>query len=694
MSLSKRTRRPVASRPSMARPSVPFTGTLTCYSVAFIDKPDLEFGDKKVLLEIQCLKIPLPLLFKLSVPASKTSSESYHYCGVLEFSAPAGQMYAPYWMMQQLGVDEGGTVHLESALSIPKGLFCQLQPDQMDFLDIAATVGPKVLLESAMRRYSCLSVDGCIVIEYGDQKYFLKVLQVKPTPVVHLFGDVDLEVDFKAPDNVDPRRPNSARPTGSHELCPSHSFNTAPAPTVDNNTSAATSYGRRLADGGFVSSTAPHSSSNPSFDASIPTTSVPRNLSLKAAQIKAKKQTEGLDPAKFKAIKAFATPGQSIAPPPSSPSLSSIAPYAQDNQADHRSTALVPPTVPLPTAPGAPTTSPPSSSCPFCLADVPPAHVDLHMLRCKQHTAYHRFACTTCNAKVLQTDAQEHVHCHKCDFVGAADTVVMHTNEFHVSVRCTCGASMAADALSAHKCTACPLTFMPCALCSLSFQRHKFDAHYSVCSNRTQQCEVCNKYVNVVSYAQHCDQCADLPSVASHAKSPPTEMPCTNPCESPTSKDITSPVDDDNTATMYRCPYCTDATFPNMFALDRHTESQCPIANLNSAKDAPILRGKLRRKADLQKPTAVSKAGGERIGQPKQSPPRRRRLLGTPSNNQQQTLPRTGSNELRGSHNNRMGETVLQGSTVGLHASKTSRLNQVEALIGRKPSSVARPTKR
>ncbi|KAF0686099.1 Aste57867_22064 [Aphanomyces stellatus] len=63
-----------------ALPRVPFTGKLTCYSVAFIDKPDMEFGDKvilpsKVLLEIQCLKIPLPLLFKANYRLNLSPNE-------------------------------------------------------------------------------------------------------------------------------------------------------------------------------------------------------------------------------------------------------------------------------------------------------------------------------------------------------------------------------------------------------------------------------------------------------------------------------------------------------------------------------------------------------------------------------------------------------------------------------------------
>jgi ubiquitin fusion degradation protein 1 len=58
-------------------------------------------------------------------------------------------MFAPYWMMQNLLVDEGALISVESAVSIPGGIYCQFQPHAFEFLDIAAQVGPKVYHLSA-----------------------------------------------------------------------------------------------------------------------------------------------------------------------------------------------------------------------------------------------------------------------------------------------------------------------------------------------------------------------------------------------------------------------------------------------------------------------------------------------------------------------------------------------------------------
>lgn len=51
-----------------------------------------------------------------------------------------------------------------------------------------------------MRRYSVLSVNETIVIEYGTTRYYLRVLELKPRSVVSLCGDVDLDMDFTAPE--------------------------------------------------------------------------------------------------------------------------------------------------------------------------------------------------------------------------------------------------------------------------------------------------------------------------------------------------------------------------------------------------------------------------------------------------------------------------------------------------------------
>ncbi|EGZ19448.1 hypothetical protein PHYSODRAFT_312658 [Phytophthora sojae] len=168
--------------------------------------PHLEFGDKvvlppKILLELQCSKITTPFQFTIrAAGVNSTEENSLQYCSVQEFSAPEGQVFLPYWLMHNLHVPEGGSVVVSSVTDLPRGIYCRLQPETTSFLDLAAEVGPKLLMETALRRYSVLSVNSTIVIEYGNVRYYVRVAELKPAAVVSLCGDVDLETDFMPPE--------------------------------------------------------------------------------------------------------------------------------------------------------------------------------------------------------------------------------------------------------------------------------------------------------------------------------------------------------------------------------------------------------------------------------------------------------------------------------------------------------------
>ncbi|RLN97767.1 hypothetical protein BBJ28_00016131 [Nothophytophthora sp. Chile5] len=113
----------------------------------------------KVLLELQCLKVPTPLLFKVQAAADFNSSRNdAQYCSVQEFSAPDGQVFLPYWLMQSLQVPEGGKVVISSVINIPRGIYCRLQPESSTFLDLAADIGPKARDPAARLRFERLAI--------------------------------------------------------------------------------------------------------------------------------------------------------------------------------------------------------------------------------------------------------------------------------------------------------------------------------------------------------------------------------------------------------------------------------------------------------------------------------------------------------------------------------------------------------
>ncbi|KAL5816965.1 hypothetical protein ACOSQ3_025343 [Xanthoceras sorbifolium] len=179
-----------------------------CYPVSFIDKPHLENGDKIVmppsaLDRLASLHIEYPMLFELS----NTSAERVTHCGVLEFIADEGLIYLPYWMMQNMLLQEGDIVKLKNA-SLAKGSYVKLQPHTSDFLDIS---NPKAILETSLRSYSCLTTGDTIMVPYNNKKYYIDIVETKPSSAISII-ETDCEVDFAPPlDYKEPEKPMSSR---------------------------------------------------------------------------------------------------------------------------------------------------------------------------------------------------------------------------------------------------------------------------------------------------------------------------------------------------------------------------------------------------------------------------------------------------------------------------------------------------
>ncbi|OAY67124.1 Ubiquitin fusion degradation protein, partial [Ananas comosus] len=176
-----------------------FEQTYRCYPASFIDKPQLETGDKT------SLHIDYPMLFELRNAATQRVS----HCGVLEFIAEEGMIYMPYWMMQNLLLQEGDIVLVKNA-TLPKGTYVKLQPHTKDFLDIS---NPKAILETTLRNYSCLTTGDSIMVPYNNKKYYIDIVETKPSSALSII-ETDCEVDFAPPlDYKEPERPQSSVPS-------------------------------------------------------------------------------------------------------------------------------------------------------------------------------------------------------------------------------------------------------------------------------------------------------------------------------------------------------------------------------------------------------------------------------------------------------------------------------------------------
>ncbi|KAK6946344.1 Ubiquitin fusion degradation protein Ufd1-like [Dillenia turbinata] len=189
-----------------------FEQTYRCYPASFIDKPQLEVGDKIImppsaLDRLASLHIDYPMLFELR----NNAAERVSHCGVLEFIAEEGMIYMPYWMMENMLLQEGDIVRVKN-VTLPKGTYVKLQPHTKDFLDIS---NPKAILETTLRNYSCLTTGDSIMVAYNNKKYYIDIVETKPAEAISII-ETDCEVDFAPPlDYKEPERP--AQPAATNK---------------------------------------------------------------------------------------------------------------------------------------------------------------------------------------------------------------------------------------------------------------------------------------------------------------------------------------------------------------------------------------------------------------------------------------------------------------------------------------------
>lgn len=135
------------------------------------------------------LQVDYPMLFQLTSQTDRTT-----HSGVLEFTAEEGCCYIPFWMMQNLLIEEGALVTVTN-VSLPKATFVKLQPQSVDFLEIS---NPRAVLEHALRNFSCVTKGDVIQIPYNNKNYHFALQEVKPAPAACII-ETDCNVDFDAP---------------------------------------------------------------------------------------------------------------------------------------------------------------------------------------------------------------------------------------------------------------------------------------------------------------------------------------------------------------------------------------------------------------------------------------------------------------------------------------------------------------
>ncbi|KAG7662909.1 UFD1 [[Candida] subhashii] len=173
-----------------------------CYPIAMmpdlIRKDDANFGGKiflppSALNKLTMLHIRYPMLFEIR----NESKDLMTHSGVLEFVAEEGRVYIPQWMMSTLQLNPGSLVKIANC-DLSLGKFVKIEPQSVDFLDIS---DPKAVLENVLRKFSTLTVNDVIEVNYNDSIYGIKVLEVKPESSNQgiCVVETDLETDFAPP---------------------------------------------------------------------------------------------------------------------------------------------------------------------------------------------------------------------------------------------------------------------------------------------------------------------------------------------------------------------------------------------------------------------------------------------------------------------------------------------------------------
>jgi ubiquitin fusion degradation protein 1 len=219
------------------------------------------------------LQVDYPMLFQLNSPTNGRHTHS----GVLEFTAEEGCVYIPFWMMQNLQIEEGALLTVQN-ISLPKATFCKLQPQSVDFLEIG---NPRAVLEHALRNFSCITEGDIIQIPYNDKNYSLKLCKVEPGKAACII-ETDCNVDFEAPVGYKepvytPKASSSSKVTGFATNSNASFADTASEISTDTTEVAAAASSIRIVNGVIIRPDAPDTDMNSANSSLINSNNAPSN---------------------------------------------------------------------------------------------------------------------------------------------------------------------------------------------------------------------------------------------------------------------------------------------------------------------------------------------------------------------------------------------------------------------------------
>ena len=185
---------------------------LVCHSVAVGGREQLEVGGKIVLPESVLHLLSgswgvdgndggnggdagngegvMPWMFRVTNSGLALST----HCTVSEFTADPGQVWVPFWRMEQLFVEEGDRVHVRR-VRLPRATGLTLKTHSSAF---AQVYDPKAVLEDLFRGFGCLTVGDIVQVTVGGETHKLTVMDAQPASALGgvCIIDTDVEVDL------------------------------------------------------------------------------------------------------------------------------------------------------------------------------------------------------------------------------------------------------------------------------------------------------------------------------------------------------------------------------------------------------------------------------------------------------------------------------------------------------------------
>ena len=199
-----------------------FKQDLSCFSFMCSAQP---VGLTKLLKHSNKILLPPSILHTLTenqdlddVMFFKVNNKEMQYgiaCGIQEFSSPPGICHVPYYIMEYIGIKEGGQVEIEKICPV-QGSYIKLRPHKTAFINLP---DPKAILESVMSSdYPVVSQGQTIEIFYNEKKYLIDILETQPDEVISIIN-TDINIDFEAPlDYVEPPTPPQHNLTRAKEI--------------------------------------------------------------------------------------------------------------------------------------------------------------------------------------------------------------------------------------------------------------------------------------------------------------------------------------------------------------------------------------------------------------------------------------------------------------------------------------------